>query len=123
MAQRGSESLDLVFHALSDPTRRKILRTLARGDYRVSELARPHEMSLPAISKHLKVLEKARLIKRFKQGSTHTIQLHTPALKKASKWLGFYQQFWATQLDDLEELLRKTPKSTSAALRRSRRPR
>jgi DNA-binding transcriptional ArsR family regulator len=102
----SSEQLDLVFGALSDPTRRKLLRKLARGDFHVTELAEPHDLSLPAISKHLKVLERAGLIRRLRQGSHHLIQLRTPQLRKASKWLDFYtRDSWAPHLERLEQLL------------------
>jgi len=102
----SAEQLDLVFGALSDPTRRKLLRRLARGDAYVTELAEPHELSLPAISKHLKVLERAGLIRRLREGSHHLIQLRTPQLRKASKWLEFYaRESWAPQLERLEQLL------------------
>jgi DNA-binding transcriptional ArsR family regulator len=97
--------LDLVFRALSDPTRRQILRALARGDRRVSELAKPHTMSLPAISKHLDVLERAGLIRRRREGRVQYVQLRTAPLRRASRWIGFYERFWATHLDSLEELL------------------
>lgn len=105
MASRSDDSLDLVFHALSDTTRRKMLKMLARGDRRVTDLAEPHAMSLPAISKHIKVLERAGLVKRLRQGSAHMVQLRTPPLKRAAKWLEFYRQFWSTQLEDLEAFL------------------
>jgi DNA-binding transcriptional ArsR family regulator len=102
----SSQQLDLVFGALSDPTRRKMLRSLARGDRHVTDLAEPHDLSLPAISKHLKVLERAGLIRRLRQGSHHLIQLRTGQLRKASKWLEFYaRESWAPQLERLEQLL------------------
>jgi DNA-binding transcriptional ArsR family regulator len=98
-------ALDAIFHALSDNTRRKLMRTLASGDYRVSDLAKPHDMSLAAISKHVKVLERAGLVTRLRSGSEHFIQLRTPSLKRAAEWLDFYQQFWTAQLESLEDLL------------------
>ncbi len=102
----SSQQLDLDFGALSDPTRRKMLRKLARGDFHVTELAEPHDLSLPAISKHLKVLERAGLIRRLRQGSHHLIQLRTPQLRKASRWHDFYtRESWAPQLERLEQLL------------------
>ena len=102
----SSEQLDLVFAALSDATRRKLLRRLAHGDFHVTELAAPHDLSLPAISKHLKVLERAGLIRRRREGSHHLIQLRTRQLRKASKWLDFYaSESWAPQLERLERLL------------------
>ena len=113
MVYSSQQSLDLVFRALGDPTRRKILRKLARGDFRVTDLAEPHDMSLPAISKHLKVLERVGLVRRLREGSTHYIQLRTTPLRKAAKWLEFYSaDSWATQLERLEEHL-----TTSEGLR------
>lgn len=108
MTARSDEALDAVFHALSDPTRRKLLRALARGDRRVSDLAKPHSISRPAVSKHVKVLEEAGLVTRLRQGSEHVIQLRTPALERAAKWLGFYERFWSKQLDELERLLTRS---------------
>ena len=107
MVNNAQKSLDLVFQALSDPTRRKILRTLARGDFRVTDLAKPHDMSLPAVSRHLKILERAGLIRRLREGRVHYIQLRTQALKKASRWIDFYKQTWSPQLESLESLLKK----------------
>jgi DNA-binding transcriptional ArsR family regulator len=105
MVNNTTRSLDLVFSALSDATRRQMLRTLARGDRRVSELAKPHDISLPAISKHLDVLERAGLIRRRREGRAQYVQLRTGRLRRASRWIGFYERFWSTHLDDLEELL------------------
>jgi DNA-binding transcriptional ArsR family regulator len=103
---KSSERLDQVFGALSDATRRKLLRRLARGDFHVTELAAPFDLSLPAISKHLKVLERAGLIRRRREGSHHLIQLRTTQLRRASRWLDFYtSDSWAPQLERLEQLL------------------
>jgi DNA-binding transcriptional ArsR family regulator len=97
--------LDSVFHALSDATRRSILRGLAKGEKTVGEIARPYNMSLAAVSKHLKVLENARLIKREKQGSFQLVKLNAEAMKPAQAWLAYYEKFWNRQLDALEQLL------------------
>ncbi len=105
MVKSKRSSLDLVFGALSDPTRRKMLKKLALGDSRVTELAQPHDMTLPAISKHLKVLDRAGLIKRYQDGRNQYIQLRTPSLKKAEKWLDFYKRSRALQMESLEDLL------------------
>lgn len=99
--------LDQVFHALSDSTRRAILSRLANGDVQVSELAEPFEMSLPAISKHLTVLEKAGLLHRHKDGRIRRCELNAGPLENASEWITFYRQFWETQLDSLAEYLEK----------------
>jgi DNA-binding transcriptional ArsR family regulator len=102
----AQRELDRVFAALSDPTRRAMLRRLARGDSRVTELAAPHDLSLPAISKHLKVLERAGLVHRRREGSYHFIELRTPPLRRAANWLEFYaRDSWAEQLERLAQLL------------------
>jgi DNA-binding transcriptional ArsR family regulator len=95
------ERLDTVFSALSDPTRRAILERLARSQASVTELAAPFDMSLPAISKHLRVLEHAGLIAREKEGRVHHMRLTATAMKDAAEWLGHYRQFWTDQLDSL----------------------
>lgn len=105
MAHSSDEALDAVFQALSDRTRRRMLRTLAARDCRVTDLARPHAMSLQAISKHVRVLERAGLVRRLRVGGAHYVQLRTPRLKQAAKWIQFYERFWSTQLEALEELL------------------
>lgn len=97
--------LDLVFGALADPTRREILRRLSTGSATVTELAEPHEMSLPAISKHLKVLEHAGLITRTRDGRLHHIGLEPKAMQSAVEWMEYYKQFWDTKLDALKEYL------------------
>jgi DNA-binding transcriptional ArsR family regulator len=111
MAARSQEALDAVFRALSDTTRRRMLKLLASGDRSVSELAKPHDISLQAISKHVKVLEQAGLVTRLPQGSHQLIQLRTAELRRAAKWLRFYEQFWSAELDALEALLRASPRS------------
>ncbi len=97
--------LDLVFGALADPTRREILRRLSKGSATVTELAEPHEMSLPAISKHLKVLEHAGLITRTRDGRLHHIGLEPKAMQSAVEWMEYYKQFWDSKLDALKEYL------------------
>jgi len=103
----GSElALDRVFHALSDSTRRAILARLANGDALVTEIAEPFAMSLPAISKHLGVLEKAGLLHRHKDGRIRRCTLNSAPLETASKWIRFYQKFWDSQLDSLAHYLK-----------------
>lgn len=97
--------LDQIFHALSDSTRRKILRQVARGEHTVSALAEPHDLTLAAVSKHLKVLEGAHLINRRKAGSFQMITLNPEALKSADQWLRYYEQFWSSRLEALKKLL------------------
>lgn len=101
MVEYRAQHLDQVFGALADPTRRRILRQLSAGDLTVSELAEPFRMSLAAVSKHLKVLEKAKLIKRRIEGRQHQIQLHAQNMSRALEWLRFYEQFWNERLDVL----------------------
>ncbi|HEY8106094.1 MAG TPA: metalloregulator ArsR/SmtB family transcription factor [Gemmatimonadales bacterium] len=105
MVKSSPYDLDRVFHALGDPTRRVILRDLAGRERTVTQLARPFRMSLVAVSKHLKVLERARLIQRRKNGSFHYLRLNPEALLSAEEWLRHYEQFWHPRLDSLKHLL------------------
>ncbi|MCH9047302.1 MAG: winged helix-turn-helix transcriptional regulator [SAR324 cluster bacterium] len=98
-------SLDLLFSALSDPIRRAILARLAEGEATVGDLARPFSVSLPAISKHLRVLERAGLLERRIEGRVHRCRLQPRPLKDAVDWLAEYRQFWERQLDALEAYL------------------
>ena len=101
----SSDQLSVTFAALADPTRRAILAHLAKGEASVSELAQPFEMSLPAISKHLKVLERAGLIKRSREAQWRPCQLKAESLKEAANWIEQYRQFWEANLDRLEDYL------------------
>lgn len=105
MVKSQSAHLDRVFHALSDSTRRAILRNLSKKERTVSEVAKPFEMSLAAISKHISVLEEARLIERRKQGSFYFVKLNSLGLKTAEEWLSYYKHFWSERLDALQALL------------------
>jgi DNA-binding transcriptional ArsR family regulator len=102
--------LDATFSALADPTRRAILARLASGETSVSELAEPFEMSMPAISKHLKVLERAGLIERGREAQWRPCRLAPAPLKDASDWLDHYRRFWEESFDRLEEYLRELQK-------------
>lgn len=104
-----SEAIDLgpVFHALGDATRRRMLADLAGGARTVGELAEPFAMSLAAVSKHIKVLEGAGLIRREIRWRTHVCHLEPGPLARAHEWLGFYERFWNDRLDDLGRLLRE----------------
>lgn len=98
--------LDRLFHALADPTRRAILAQLAReGEARISDLAQPFRMTFPAISKHVRVLESAGLLKRRVQGREHHCRLQPRPLKDAADWLAEYRVFWEQSLDALERYL------------------
>ena len=112
MVKYTAGSLDRTFAALADPTRRRILAHLARGDRRVTDLARPHAMSLPAVSKHLRVLEKAGLLRRRRYGRVHEMQLEAKPLKQAAEWVEEYRKFWEGSLDRLAAYLDKTAKRT-----------
>jgi DNA-binding transcriptional ArsR family regulator len=100
--------LDLIFSALSNPTRRAILARLSKGESTVGDLARPFDMSLPAISKHLRILEQARLITVSKEGRTHRCRLAPAPLANAERWLAFYGQMWNDQLDSLAKFLKES---------------
>ena len=100
-----SGTLDRTFAAVADPTRRAILSRLARGEASVKELAAPFKMSLPAISKHLTVLERAGLLRRQKVGRVHHCQLVGQPLGEAAVWLQAYQPFWESKLDALDDFL------------------
>jgi DNA-binding transcriptional ArsR family regulator len=110
MVKYLDKRLNRTFAALADPTRRRILAHLARGDRCVTDLARPHAMSLPAVSKHLRVLEKAGLLRRRRYGRVHEMQLDAKPLKKAAQWVEEYRKFWEGSLDRLAEFLEKTTK-------------
>jgi DNA-binding transcriptional ArsR family regulator len=105
--------LDSVFHALGDVTRRQMLRELADGERTVSQLAQPFAMSLAAASKHIKALESAGLIRREVRGRTHLCRLAPGPLASAHEWLSFYERFWASRLDVLEQLLREEDEKKS----------
>jgi DNA-binding transcriptional ArsR family regulator len=105
MVKYKTDALDRTFAALSDPTRRAILARLAQGDASVSELAAPFVMSLPAISKHLRVLEQAGLVERTKDGRVHRLRLVAQPLHQAASWIARYQQFWDQQLAALADYL------------------
>src|SRR5258708_167578 len=100
-----SDQLILVFGALADPTRRAILARLSHGDATVGELAAPHDVSQPAISQHLKVLENARLISRSRRATARLSHLEAEPLREATTWLASYQRFWEQRHERLDELL------------------
>jgi DNA-binding transcriptional ArsR family regulator len=102
-----SDRLSATFAALADPTRRAILARLALGSTSVTELAKPFEMSLPAVSKHLKVLERAGLIARGREAQWRPCRLEARPLKGAADWLEHYRIFWEQSLDRLEGYLKE----------------
>jgi DNA-binding transcriptional ArsR family regulator len=105
MVEYSSKVLDRTFGALADPTRRRILAQLARGEQCVTNLARPHAMSLAAVSKHLIVLEKAGLVKRRRDGRVHSLALEAKPMLEAREWLDRYRKFWEANLDQFETYL------------------
>ncbi len=105
MVKYSSRTLNRTFAALADPTRRRILAHLARGDKCVTHLAKPHAMSLPAVSKHLRVLEKAGLLRRRRYGRVHEMRLDAKPLRQAAQWVEEYRKFWQGSLDRLAEYL------------------
>lgn len=110
MTKRSDDTLNAVFSALADPTRRAILKALSEGHAQVSELAEPFDMSLPAISKHLRILEDAGLIVRERDGRFHKMHLDGKPLKDAAAWLDRYRNFWNARLDALDAFLNKNKK-------------
>ncbi|MGI9205290.1 MAG: ArsR/SmtB family transcription factor [Woeseiaceae bacterium] len=115
--RRREEQLDLVFRALSDPTRRKLLARLTDGAAMVTELAKPFDMSLPAVGKHLRVLEGAGLIRRTIQGRVHRCALNPLPLKNAGEWIERYEQFWTETLSALSEYVADDNASASTKKR------
>ena len=106
MVEYSSPELDTTLAALADPTRRAILVRLCEGDARVTEVAAPFEMSLNAVSKHLKVLEGAGLVRREVRGREHWLSFDGAPLTAASDWIDFYRRFWEGRLDALAKFLR-----------------
>jgi DNA-binding transcriptional ArsR family regulator len=102
-----ADQLSATFSALADPTRRAILARLAGGEASVNELAEPFKMTLPAISKHLKVLQKAGLITRGRDAQFRPCKLEAEPLKEASDWIDRYRDFWEQSFDRLDEYLRE----------------
>ncbi len=113
MVNNLSKKLDRTFSALADSTRRMILARLAQGNRCVTDLAEPHAMSLPAVSKHLRVLEKAGLLRRRRYGRVHEMRLEARPLQEAAEWVEEYRKFWEGSLDRLVEYLEKTNKAAA----------
>jgi DNA-binding transcriptional ArsR family regulator len=101
------KALDSIFGALADPTRRAILARLASGEATVNELAAPFAMSQPAVSKHLRVLERAGLIARGRDAQRRPCRLQPETLKTVADWVAYYEQFWTESFDRLDEYLRR----------------
>ena len=105
LSARTDEHLDAVFGALADPTRRAILTRLTQGEASVAELAKPFTVSQPAISRHLRVLERAGLISRSRRATARLSHLEAEPLKEATVWLAGYREFWEESYERLDELL------------------
>ena len=108
----SADPLSATFAALADPTRRAILARLALGETSVTELAGPFEMSLPAVTKHLKVLERAGLITRSREAQWRPCHLQAAPLRDATDWMAQYQQFWEARLERLEDYLQQLQTQT-----------
>jgi DNA-binding transcriptional ArsR family regulator len=120
MSKEKKDKLSTVLMAIGDPTRREILKKVSQGEPSVLEIAEAFRISLPAISKHLKVLERAGLISRKREGRVHRFKLNARPMKDASEWIRNYQRFWQVQLDSLKayhEKTRKEEKSHGKKLR------
>lgn len=115
------DRLDVTFAALADPTRRAILQRLASGDASVLELAEPFAMSQPAISKHLKVLERAGLVSRGRDAQRRPVHLEATPLREATDWLVKYREFWEARFDRLDALLDELKRSEAPRSRKGRR--
>ena len=111
MVNKRPNTLNAVFSALSDPTRRAIVARLAQSEVTVTELAEPFEMSLPAISRHLRVLEKADLLHRRKEGRTHHLSLNAGPMQSAASWLENYRLFWEGSFEALAQLVEQDEES------------
>jgi DNA-binding transcriptional ArsR family regulator len=117
------DTLSAVFGALADPTRRRILERLGRGDATVSELAEPFEISLPAVSRHLKVLEQAGLISRHRRATARLSRLEAAPLREATAWLGGYERYWSESYERLDGLLARLQHQRDLDQARDPRPR
>ena len=99
--------LDAVFAALADPTRRAIIERLSRGEARVTEIAEPFDMSLNAVSKHIRVLEASGVVERHRRGREHILSINSRSLDEADGWIERTRRYWDARLDDMERLLGK----------------
>ena len=109
MVEQQTQTLDAVFQALADPTRRAMLRTLSGGERSIGDLAAPFRMTFAGASKHVKALEKAGLVRRTVRGRTHLCSLDPKPIADAMEWMRFYENFWNERLDKLAEELGETP--------------
>ena len=122
MVNSQSEALDLAFSALADPSRRAIVARLADSELTVGEIARPLPMSLPAVSKHLGILERAGLVARRREGRVHHLRLVPGGLSPAQDWIARHRAFWESRFDALEKYLREAPTAKARSTRRRKKP-
>jgi DNA-binding transcriptional ArsR family regulator len=115
MAMTTHSGLDHTLTALADPTRRAILQRLSAGEARVTDLAQPFAMSLNAVSKHIRVLERARLVKRRRAGREHLLSFNPKPLDEAAAWIETQRAHWTARLDALEDLLRAEDRAAAPA--------
>ncbi len=110
------DQLDIIFRAVADPTRRAMIQRLTSGDHSVTELAEPFDISLAAVSKHIKVLESAGIVIRTMRGRRNVCRLNPEPLSEARRWFDHYEKFWTSRLDALEQALleeKRAPESRS----------
>ncbi len=110
MVKSQDYDLDLIFQALADPTRRSMLKNLSRKERAITDLAEPFDMSLVAVSKHVKVLERAGLVERRWAGNFSYLKLNPKAIHSADDWIEYYRKFWELSLDRLDNYLQETQK-------------
>ena len=107
MVKYSEKEISVIFHALADPTRREILKMVSKRNHQGSELAVAFDMSFPAVSKHLKVLEKSGFIRRDVDGRMHTFSFRKEKMKQAYQWIKSYEKFWLHNLDNLDQFLKE----------------
>ncbi|HXF47889.1 MAG TPA: metalloregulator ArsR/SmtB family transcription factor [Verrucomicrobiae bacterium] len=115
----AANKIDETLLALADPTRRGILRRLSKGEARVTELAKPFDISLNAVSKHIRILERANLVRRRVEGREHFLAFNFKPLEEAIKWLETQHAFWSARLDALEELLKAEDRMRGEAAKKT----
>jgi DNA-binding transcriptional ArsR family regulator len=103
MVHHSDNTLDRVAAAIADPTRRRIIERLSRGPSRISDVAQPFSMSLTGFCKHVRVLERAGLVRRTRRGRENTLELFAEPLREVARWTMMYERFWNSQLDRLQE--------------------
>ena len=117
LAETRSSRLSATFAALADPTRRTILERLSRGEATPGELAKPLRISWPAVTKHLRVLERAGLLRRRRDGRKHLLTFKPEAMKQAESWIASYRQFWEGRLDSLADYMERGVTRSNRAAR------